>query len=295
MFDHHELESSESEEKYKSTVRTLFCEEKLLENTVDEILNNLDKDNTVRIYTHIGPDLDALVSAYIVTQRLLLNKDEYESWINSEEVIRLIDYVDAIDQGKNKVVDSATLYCCFTYMYDDSVKKYWGITSEEAISERVREQAFVWLDQVIQTLKQSDRFNLFYSELPVLPDDEVFGLIKQALVREGNLAYQRDKRENRLKIKNIPIWTKVIYRNVVCGYGNNVVEVDDYVVTGYEMDKDSLGNLVQKTSIYFATSSTTDRKTDKDKITYTSFFDGKLITPSMIKMLVKGNNSRYYL
>ena len=97
-FDHHC-----DKNKYKSTMDVFDQERELLRNTIERLTST----ETVRIFLHTDPDLDAMFAAYIFQHCSEIGFDIFEC---AETWNTIVEYVNNIDQGKRKNINGWTLY-----------------------------------------------------------------------------------------------------------------------------------------------------------------------------------------
>lgn len=199
-FDHHD-----SEKGYVSTVDVLVHELDLLESTKEK-LNPKEK---VRIYVHENPDVDALFSCYFLVYFLNHTREEFMGrFITGACADSIIKYVNDIDAGKRKKPEGATLYNLICHMDLQSVKDFWKVANDIELSNRIIEEAFVWIEQAISCLEENPGFNLYDWNLPIAEGDVVAKAISENLAEIEKYNYERDKKEGRLKITELSIWTK---------------------------------------------------------------------------------------
>ena len=198
-FDHHNCVKG-----YVSTVDVLTHEIDLLEQTLQEI----DSSRPVRIYLHINPDVDALFATYYLKYFLENGREKFEeNFVKSTVGETITKYVNDIDSGRRKNIERATLYNLICHLDDDSVKNYWNVTNQTELSNKMIEEALGWIERAIAELNTNSQFNLYDDDLSFDPDDIIANQIVKTMGQE-KYNYERDKKEGRLVIKDIAIWTK---------------------------------------------------------------------------------------
>ena len=200
IFDHHD-----SAGKYVSTVDVLVNETELLEETII----SLNPNEPVRIYMHENPDVDCLMACYFLIFYLEKGKNEYiEKLVEGAAGRVLTQYVNDIDSGNKKNTEELTLYNLICHLDCDEVKEYWNITDNYELSNKMVSEALIWIEKVYNILKENPYFDIYDAELSIDENDFVAQIIYEKSVKTGKYNYERDKRENRLVIKDIDIWTK---------------------------------------------------------------------------------------
>ncbi|MGN0606888.1 MAG: hypothetical protein ACI4JM_10235, partial [Oscillospiraceae bacterium] len=200
VFDHHN-----SVGKYVSTVDVLVNETELLEETI----NSLNPNEPVRIYMHENPDVDCLMACYFLIFYLEKGKNEYiEKLVEGDIGKKLTQYVNDIDSGNKKNTEELTLYNLICHLDCDEVKEYWNITDNYELSNKIVSEALIWIEKVYNILKENPYFNIYNAELSIDENDFVAQIIYEKAINTGKYNYERDKRENRLVIKDIELWTK---------------------------------------------------------------------------------------
>ena len=199
-FDHHNCEKG-----YISTVDVLTHEIDLVEQTMQK----LDPSQTVRIYLHINPDVDALFATYYLKFFLENGREAFEKRFVTSNLGQIITkYVNDIDSGRRKNIEGATLYNLVCHLNADSVKSYLNVTNQIELSNKMMEEALGWIEYAVNSVEANPRFNLYDWNLPFDEEDTIANKIVESVGREGKYNYERDKKEGRLVIKDISIWTK---------------------------------------------------------------------------------------
>ena len=199
-FDHHNCKKG-----YVSTVDVLLHEIGLLEETKKK----LDINQLVRIYLHINPDIDALFACYFLKYYLDNGSEAFtERFIYSHIGDIIIEYVNNIDLGTHKNIDAPTLYNLVCHLDLDVIKNYWDASGDVELSNKMMEEALGWVEKAIICVESNSSFNLYDWDFPIEEDDLVANEIAHNVVEAGKYNYERDKREGRLIVKDIPIWTK---------------------------------------------------------------------------------------
>lgn len=199
-FDHYNCAKG-----YMSTVDVLVHETGLLEETKE----GLDPDQAVRIYLHVKPDIDALFSVYLFMYFLENGKEAFnERFIRSRSGQKIITYVNDINTGIRKNIDSCTLYNMVCHLDIDAVREYWHTDSDVELSHKMAQEALGWIDIAVRHVEKNPCFNLYDQEIPLKEEDTAARKIAESIAEAGKRSYERDKKEGRLVIKDISIWTK---------------------------------------------------------------------------------------
>lgn len=199
IFDHHN-----SEQGYISTVDVLVHEFELLEETKKSV----NFSEPIRFYTHAKPDMDALFACFYVQYYFEHGPEQYLSnLVNGDLGKTIVQYVNDIDSGIKKNAENVTLYGLVCHLDIEEVQNKWGIVNEKELSNKMMDEALSWINKAFELVQQNPKFNLYDWSFPI-EDDEIANIIKEKIIGTGKYNYERDKREDRLVIKDIPIWTK---------------------------------------------------------------------------------------
>ena len=196
-FDHHQCTN-----EYNSTVDVIVRNWDLLKQTKERI----KKDEVVRFYLHQNPDIDTLFAVYYL--KFYLENEEKifkEMFLEGTVADKLLQYVNDIDTGKNKVVSKATLYCLVSHLDRQHIKKWAQMTTEE-YSNVMLDKALNWVQITIDRVKNDLKYDLYNNQLDALETDEEAKIIID-IIKSFKANYEQDKIDGRLVIKEIPIWT----------------------------------------------------------------------------------------
>ncbi len=199
VFDHHNCDKN-----YISTVDCLVNEIDLLEETK----NAIDENETVRIFLHINPDVDAIFACFYIQYFLKNSKEDFlDNLVCSNYGKNIVQYVNDIDSGKRKNIEDITIYNLICHLDDDEIWEILGVTKDNDISNKKMEEALNWVKKVYEKMRQDLQFNIYNDSVPLGENDDFAKLIKEKIIKIGKNNYERDKRENRLIIKDVSIWT----------------------------------------------------------------------------------------
>lgn len=187
--------SNEKPEIYYSTFSALMGNLNLLNNLKTAVA---DPDRVITVYLHEDPDMDAVASFFLV--KTILEEGD----ITTEEVTwqKFKEYVDDIDRGRKKNVESPTLYALFCALgaeYQDEDKKLKR-TNDEVVDLGVE-----LLSLVRHKLDKDPNFNLYKANLKeeiTLPESVQYAV---SMCEQNIESYKMD---NTGEDKNIWIWGK---------------------------------------------------------------------------------------
>ena len=187
VYDHHH------DSKYGSCVKTVVGENYGILNDTYERYKNKE---TICFVTHYHPDIDALYSIYMIKYTLENGIDAFkeEFCTSGNTGYKMVDYVDEIDRGKNKVITRINIYTLISYFE----KVYFTKESTDLITQSLK-----WFDDIHKELgnKSISCFCDFR-----LGEQETIKY--QGIINRQNECYEIDKKTESLAFRDIYVFRK---------------------------------------------------------------------------------------
>ncbi|MBR5510423.1 MAG: hypothetical protein IKV59_10255 [Lachnospiraceae bacterium] len=198
----------------------------------------------VVLHMHVYPDLDCIMSAYMVQKLIRTGKSHLNEIFSAHTIEKLQEYVNEIDAGKRKVVSDLTLYAylCRIGLGERDVWKR---------SQQILNEGLILVDLAVQVLEKAERdIDLFTEPLESYMDITKLNGYDTAR-RDLELSkehYREDKEANRVVLKSINLWNKeeacikpvkaAIWKELPSGEDGYVFarDLDDCILTVYPYD-----------------------------------------------------------
>ena len=186
-FDHHQ------DKLYKSSLDALVDKIDYL----DDLIN--DVSNEVYIHIHELPDLDSVACTYAIEYILEHGKEQFDSFIKSEDGKTFIEYISDIDVGRKKNTSVPTLYAIFCLL---DMNKEKGFETDKYVVD----EGLAILDIIVNALKENVISDLYDDDLSTLLGEKYNEQYTKIRYTFSN--YERNKEKGIVTSSKIKMWTE---------------------------------------------------------------------------------------
>lgn len=189
-FDHHQIKGCDS---------ALMAVTENLQ-YLDELKKCKENGEDIHVYIHECPDMDCIASYYVIRFYLEKTQKQFDDMFGVKGKARsLIQYVNDIDAGKNKVVHYPTLYAIMCSIGD-------GMERTPERDKYILEKGYTLISEVMERISRSEDINLVTCDLSQWIGEayqEEIGRINKA-----TYIYEEAKEKNIISFEKILLWTK---------------------------------------------------------------------------------------
>ena len=155
------------------------------------------------LHVHSLPDVDSLAVMYAVEKMFERNAAGPADVFRRETLDVLLNYVNQIDNGKQKVLTDLTLYA-----YLISVAS--GMPDGQEKNEHICREGLHVLELVEKALDQNPMLDLFHAPIRTYVDTALLACYSTAeeKMKQQVIAYQKDKEENNLVFRMVRIFNR---------------------------------------------------------------------------------------
>lgn len=184
MFDHHqETENETIHSAFSAVIRYI--------DRLQNIYNSQDID-TIRICTHIYPDMDALFCVYAVKYYFEHGPEAFLSLFAShEKTFTFEQYLDKIDQGTGKVVAAPTLYAITCSLEKDFIGSDKADESLWILNKGLK-----LIEAVINVYNHNKDLDLFTADLSQFSSIKQLFSYEIQYINECKTKYEQEERPN---------------------------------------------------------------------------------------------------
>ncbi|MCR5156357.1 MAG: hypothetical protein K6C96_06720 [Butyrivibrio sp.] len=170
-----------------------------------EYLANLrksfDAGEEIFVHMHEYPDIDCVSAFWLIRQYLELTADEFQA-LNSEGGVlsKLEEYVNSIDEGRNKEVSFPTIYAIFC-------KLGAGKPGNAHETHRtIADKGLKLIDFAVARLKENTDTDLFTTDFERELSQEFHDECDR-IRQQDNEIYEKEKANGTIDIRNLNVWT----------------------------------------------------------------------------------------
>lgn len=205
VFDHHQ--GGDFKSAFECVMKSPKCYESL-----KSYLKSGEEKLEVEFHVHESPDVDCFFGIYAVQKMISENKENPAEALKKEVTDKLLDYVNSIDEGRNKNLDTATLYA-----YICMISGYIKRENPKTENKKYMDEVLQLLDLVVKKLETRGNtcdINFFKNSLKEYVEVSTLSCFSKLEGYIGRDCYKKDKDENRVEIELVKLWNSNLKKMV---------------------------------------------------------------------------------